>query len=462
LNLTLTTLFKFFKTREKRNLFTGSLLFTGAIISLVPGTINLAYGLQSLSWTIFNFNNVISIFIFSFLMMLPSLVLFSTSYLLWEGHSLGWKLSTATCGVALLVAATSLAALYFAVAIAALSGLAAIFVILSRKNGKETKDSPIVTENMVKLGLRFSVALCASIVIAMICFLLVIASPFLSLQLFTKYTINTEVFQEMCWGVPEATGAVGGVLGFAIGSLLVVCFCEFIAVPIGIAAAIYLAEYASQNRIVSVIRFFIETLAGSPSIVMALMGIVIFSVILHWGTCLWAAAVALSFMALPWNIRVAEGALRSVPQSYREASFALGATQWQTARLVTLYAAIPGIITGILLGIGVAIGETLVLLFNCTSQALITVLPNPWWKIFNFRTQIPTLTPLIYSISKAPIGNLSQDPSASLTYFQTYGTRLIPYSLAAAVAVVLITIYLFICIVALLVRNRLIKRMMGT
>src|SRR5208283_3017259 len=106
--------------------------------------------------------------------------------------------------------------------------------------------------------------------------LIIVASPFLSVQLFTKMNPNWDNIRNICWGLPIASGQTGGVLGNAFGSLLVVAFCEFIAVPVGIGAAIYLAEYSSQNRLVSTIRFFIETLAGSPSVVIAIMGITIF------------------------------------------------------------------------------------------------------------------------------------------------------------------------------------------
>ena len=196
-------------------------------------------------------------------------------------------------------------------------------------------------------------------------------------------------------------------------------FCEFIAVPIGIGAAIYLAEYSpSQSRIVSTIRLFIETLAGSPSVVIAIIGFAIFIVTLGWGQCLWAAAISLSFMALPWNIRIAEEAMRSVPRSYKEASFALGATQWQTARLVTLYAALPGIITGILLGIGVALGETLILL-STFSGANTYSLPGNLWDIFSTHQQLPSLTVFILNApgSINVMGNIGKEATLRTQYF---------------------------------------------
>jgi phosphate transport system permease protein len=455
---TLTRFFKFFKKKKKENLLTGSLLFISAVISLLPGSIHLINGIDSLTFSIITFNDYVSIIMFSLLMFLPSFVLFSVSYLLWEGHSLGWKSSIAICAIAGLIGATNSSSMYFALPIALLSGLAVILQIRNgRKNGSQTKDSPIVTENVVKLGLRLSIIACIGIVVAMLIFIVAIASPFLSINFFTSMQLNLQNVQRICQGLP-AVGSTGGVLGYALGSLILVIFCEFIAVPIGIFAAIYLAEYSSQGRVVSTIRFFIEVLAGAPSIVIAVIGFSIFAVTLDWGYSLWSAAIALSFMALPWNIRVAEESIKAVPRSYREASFALGATQWQTARQVMLYAALPGIVTGILLGIGVALGETLVLLFTYTGTSVSTF-PTQWWRIFNTHQQLPSLTVFIlnsattqsnyYSGSGLPGGN-----QANKQFFT--------WSLALAAAVVLITIYLVLCVAALLLRNYLNKRMKGS
>ncbi len=362
-----TGLIKFFKKRKKGNLLTGTLLLISAVISLIPGALYLINGMNSMTYSIILVGDYVSVIIFSVLMMLASLILFSTAYLLWEGHSLGWKLSIAICGIALLVTITSSTSTYFALPIAILSGLAASLEILKgKKLGNQTKDSPVVTENLVKLGLRVAIIICIGIVVAMVIFVVIMGTPFLNLQFFTTMRLNYQQTARICWGL-KPTAPVGGILSYVIGSVLLVTFCEFIAVPVGIGAAIYLAEYSpSQSRVVSTIRLFIETLAGSPSVVIAIIGFAIFIVTLGWDQCLWSAAISLSFMALPWNIRIAEEAMRSVPRSYKEASFALGATQWQTARLVTLYAALPGIITGILLGIGVALGETLVLLSTFT------------------------------------------------------------------------------------------------
>ena len=456
--LTLIRLFNFFKKKKKENLVTGSLLFISAVISLLPGAIRLINGIYSLTFSVITFSDYVSIIMFSFLMFLPSLVLFSATYLLWEGHSLGWKLSIAICVIAALIGVTNSTSMYFALPIALLSGLAVILQILNgKKNGSQTKDSPVVTENVVKLGLRLSVIICIGIVVTMMIFIVAIASPFLSINFFTSMQLNIHNVQRICQGLP-AVGSTGGVLSYALGSLLVVTFCEFIAIPIGIFAAIYLAEYSTQGRVVSTIRFFIEVLAGAPSIVIAVIGFTIFDVTLAWGYSLWSAAIALSFMALPWNIRVAEESIKAVPRSYREASFALGASQWQTARQIMLYAALPGIVTGILLGIGVALGETLVLLFTYTGPS-VSSFPSDWWKIFNTHQQLPSLTVFIWN---APTSNTVYYSGSPLPGGNETNKAFFVTSLALAAAVVLITIYLVICIAALLLRNYLNKRMKGS
>ena len=143
--------------------------------------------------------------------------------------------------------------------------------------------------------------------------------------------------------------------------------CECIAIPIGLAAAIYLSEYAGRNKLTETIRFFIETLAGLPSVVIGLLVFLILVNDLGWGYTIQGTAIGLAIMILPFNIRVVEEAMRSVPDAFREASFALGATKWETAKNIVFYAATPGIITGILLGAGAAMGESALVL---VAQAL--------------------------------------------------------------------------------------------
>jgi len=159
----------------------------------------------------------------------------------------------------------------------------------------------------------------------------------------------------------------------------------------------------------------------------------------------------LAFMILPWNIRIAEEAMKSVPASYREASFALGATQWQTVRKAVLLAASPGIITGVLLGVGAALGETIVVAMTAGDTiAGPQVLPNIS-QIFSSHTTIPALTVFIW---KAPyLLELSRPGSTDIVVKE--------YSVALAGSFVLIMMYLAICTVALIARNYLNKKLMG-
>lgn len=152
----------------------------------------------------------------------------------------------------------------------------------------------------------------------------------------------------------------GGIYPQIVGSVYLVTLCTLIGAPLGVASAIYLAEYAPDNRITRSVRFFTETLAGMPSIVIGLFGLEFLVFYLQLKTSLLAGAISLSFMMLPWTIRASEEAIKTVPQEYRAASLALGATKWQTVLHVVLPAAMPGILTGVLLGVGKAIGETAV------------------------------------------------------------------------------------------------------
>ena len=152
----------------------------------------------------------------------------------------------------------------------------------------------------------------------------------------------------------------GGIFPQIVGSMYLVGLCTLIGAPLGVASAIYLAEYAPNNALTNSVRFFTETLAGMPSIVIGLFGLEFLVYYMHLKTSLIAGAISLSIMMLPWTIRASEEAIKVVPQEYREASLALGATKWQTILKVVIPAAIPGIVTGILLGMGKAFGETAV------------------------------------------------------------------------------------------------------
>ena len=156
----------------------------------------------------------------------------------------------------------------------------------------------------------------------------------------------------------------GGLLPAIVGTLWLTVGTGLVAVPIGVGAAIYLAEYASDNTLTRAIRIAIINLAGVPSVVYGLFGMGLFVVFLRFGTSILAGSLTLGIMTLPVIISTAEEALRAVPQEFRLVSTSLGGTHWQTIRRVVLPQALPGIITGIILGLERAAGETAPILFT--------------------------------------------------------------------------------------------------
>jgi len=157
---------------------------------------------------------------------------------------------------------------------------------------------------------------------------------------------------------PRNSGAEGGILPAIVGTFYLVAGTMIITLPLGIATAIYLSEYAKPSKFTRTIRLAIVTLAGVPSIVFGLFGLGLFVIFLGFGTSLIAGCLTLACMILPTIIVSSEEALRAVPQSLREGSLALGATKWQTIRKNVLPYSIPGMLTGSILGVGRVAGET--------------------------------------------------------------------------------------------------------
>jgi phosphate transport system permease protein len=157
------------------------------------------------------------------------------------------------------------------------------------------------------------------------------------------------------------------------------------AMPIGIGAAIYLAEYAGENRLTRLIRLAIVNLAGVPSIVYGLFGLGAFVLFLNYGTSILAGSLTLGLMTLPVVISTAEEAISAVPREFRVVSLSLGATRWQTIRHQVLPHAVPGIITGVILGLGRAAGETAPILFTVAAFYL----PNLPKSIFDQTMALP-------------------------------------------------------------------------
>jgi phosphate transport system permease protein len=156
----------------------------------------------------------------------------------------------------------------------------------------------------------------------------------------------------------------GGIFPAIFGTFFVTIVTALLAVPMGMFAAIYLNEYARQNRLTRLIRLSIRNLSGVPSIVYGLFGVILFVNILHFGTSILSAGLTLGLMTLPWTITASEEALKTIPNSYREGALALGATKWQAIRTNVLPYAMPGILTGTVLGLARAAGETAPILFT--------------------------------------------------------------------------------------------------
>ena len=190
----------------------------------------------------------------------------------------------------------------------------------------------------------------------------------------------------------------GGILPAIIGTFLLTLGTAIFSVPLGIAAAIYLSEYAPENWLTRIIRIAIINLAGIPSVVYGLFGLGLFVLFLKFGTSILAASLTLSIMTLPVIISASEEALRAVPQSFRTVSISLGGTRWQTIRRIVLPQALPGILTGVILGLERAAGETAPILFTGAAFFLPRLPGSPLdatmalpYHLFVISTQVPEM-----------------------------------------------------------------------
>lgn len=207
---------------------------------------------------------------------------------------------------------------------------------------------------LVMLLVVLSAVATIAVLIFLILYILVNGIPYINADLFSwNYT------SENCSVIPAA---INTVIMAAISLLL--------AVPFGIGSAIYLVEYAKKgNKLVKVIRVTAETLTGIPSIVYGLFGMLFFVKALGWGLCLLSGAATMAIMILPLIMRTTEEALKSVPDSFREGSFGLGAGKLRTVFCIILPSAVPGILSGVILGIGRIVGETAALMYTAGTIA---------------------------------------------------------------------------------------------
>jgi phosphate transport system permease protein len=166
---------------------------------------------------------------------------------------------------------------------------------------------------------------------------------------------------------PVDMGKSGGIFSTIIGTIALTLMAIVISTPLGVGTAIFLTEYTFETRLTRIIRFGAECLAGIPSIIFGLFGFILFVTKLKFGWSILSGGLTLAFMTLPTIIRTSEEAIRSVPASFRQVSFSLGSTKWQTVTRVVLPSALPGIVTGIILSIGRSIGETAAVIFTAGS-----------------------------------------------------------------------------------------------
>ena len=162
-------------------------------------------------------------------------------------------------------------------------------------------------------------------------------------------------------------GRAGGIASTIVGTLLITVVAVAIAIPFGIGTAFYLAEYTKEGAVTRIIRFSAESLAGIPSIVYGLFGFIFFVIYLNMGWSILSGGLTLAFMILPTLIRTAEEAIRTVPQTYREVSFSLGATKWQTIARAVFPSAMRGIANGVILSVGRYIAETAAVMLTAGS-----------------------------------------------------------------------------------------------
>ncbi len=214
----------------------------------------------------------------------------------------------------------------------------------------EMKKSRKVYITLMKCGMLFCTALVALLTLFLILYILIKGIPNISWEL-----LSTK---------PSYISDRIGILPDILNTLYIVITTLIIVIPLGVGAAIYLTEYAKNKKIVATIEFAAETLSGIPSIIYGLVGMLFFCQFLGFKTSLIAGSLTLVIMNLPNVMRTTQESLKTVPQSYREGAFGLGAGKWRMIRTVVLPGCVDGVITGCILSIGRILGESAALLFT--------------------------------------------------------------------------------------------------
>jgi phosphate transport system permease protein len=221
-------------------------------------------------------------------------------------------------------------------------------------------------------------------------------SPIILLVAYIVWKGAPAITWEFISALPSDGMRSGGILPAILGTIYLTFGTAIFAVPLGIGAAIYLSEYAPDNTWTRTIRIAIINLAGIPSVVYGLFGLGLFVLFLNFGTSILAGSLTLAIMTLPIIISTAEEALRAVPQAFRVVSISVGATKWQTIRRIVLPQALPGILTGVILGLERAAGETAPILFTVAAFFLPRLPNSPFdatmalpYHLFVISTQVP-------------------------------------------------------------------------
>ncbi len=228
---------------------------------------------------------------------------------------------------------------------------------------------------------------------------IITVAPILALLVYIFVKGIPAISWEFLTSMPRNGMREGGIFPAIVGTLLLTAGTALFSVPPGIAAAIYLAEYARDTAVTRAIRVAMINLSGIPSVVYGLFGLGIFVVFLNFGTSILAASLTLSIMTLPVIISTTEEALRAVPSAFTPVSISLGASHWQTIWRIKLPQSLPGIVTGIILGLERAAGETAPILFTGAAFFLPQLPNSPFdatmalpYHLFVISTQVPGMS----------------------------------------------------------------------
>ena len=235
---------------------------------------------------------------------------------------------------------------------------------------------------LCKTGMYFAAGITAALLVFLIGYIFVKGLPNITWELLTTASSTLK--------------GTTGILPNLVNTLYIIVLTLIVVLPLGVGAAVYLTEYARNKRLVNLISFATETLAGIPSILYGLVGMLFFTELCGLKSCLLAGALTLAIMTLPTIIRTTQESLKTVPQSYREGALGLGAGKWHMIRTVVLPTSVDGIVTGCILTVGRIVGESAALLFT---TGMSNELLAPWEAVLPNRAGT-TLTVAMYKFAK--------------------------------------------------------------